>query len=555
MSNKILSALKKFVIFVLPIMFLMIAILIHFNSGKFFLSSVDPEYFHLFNGLNLSVFNLGVDYIAHPGTTIQVTYAISAHIVDLTQPGSDIISNAMNNPEQYIHGANILLNILTGITIFALGYYVYKYTGSIFLALLLQLMPFGNYHILLMSGRLIPEAVIIAPLLLLALLVVLFLYDQNRDENRNKYLIGFAIIGGLGVAGKVLFFPFLIIPLFLFQSSKDKLKYLLYTFISIMIFAFPMFVNFNKSWEWYSNMLLHSGKWGAGENSIVDLNTFPNNIIKIYSIDKTLFIISGVLMIELLIVTLISLIKKQPFNRLLYLITAGFLTAFFLSVIIVAKHFAYHYFFPTLILKIFFLFLIAELLLAQINAKRIKLFIHFVFFVIALIFSVGQVKVLKNAVNHKVKRAAIYQDQMDQLEEYPLDGSPIIITSHYRGSPFIQSAMGSGFLMSGSLKSTFTEILRKKYPNTYFYYGWTDKFYSWDKYKDAKSFVDPAKPVYIFIGKGNKDSLKLILSRIKTDFPEYEIKSTLLYKFIDLDEFFYKVNLFKREITNSNPNL
>ena len=62
---------------------------------------VDPEYFHLFNGLNLSIFNLSVDYIAHPGTSIQVIYAVSAHIVNLVQPDNDVITNALNNPEQF----------------------------------------------------------------------------------------------------------------------------------------------------------------------------------------------------------------------------------------------------------------------------------------------------------------------------------------------------------------------------------------------------------------------------------------------------------------------
>ena len=111
-------------------------------------------------------------------------YAVSAHIVNLTQPSNDIIINALNNPEQFIHGANILLNIITGIALFVTGFYTYKYTGNIFYALLLQLIPFGNFHILLVSARLIPEAVLTVPLLLLALLTIRLLYDQKRVENR-----------------------------------------------------------------------------------------------------------------------------------------------------------------------------------------------------------------------------------------------------------------------------------------------------------------------------------------------------------------------------------
>ena len=141
--------LKKYLFLGIPAVYLILAILIHFNTGKFYLISTDPEYFHLFNGLNLSIFNLAIDYIDHPGTTIQIIYALSAHIVNLIQPENDIIINALNNPEQFIHGASILLSIITSLAIFILGFYTYKYTGNVFLALLLQLMPFGNMRLLL----------------------------------------------------------------------------------------------------------------------------------------------------------------------------------------------------------------------------------------------------------------------------------------------------------------------------------------------------------------------------------------------------------------------
>ena len=553
MLIRILSIIKKFAIYILPITFLILSILIHFNSGKFFLSNVDPEYFHLFNGLNFSIFNLSIEYIFHPGTTLQVIYAVSAHIVNLIQPGNDIIINALNNPEQFIHGANILLNIITGIALFATGFYTYKHTGNIFFALLLQLMPFGNFHILLVSARLIPEAVLTAPLLLLVLLVVRLLHDQKRDENTKKYLIGFAIIGALGIAGKMLYFPFLIIPLFLFKSSNDKLKYLLYTFIAILILAFPLFVNLSKSWDWYSNMLFHSGKWGGGENKIVDLKTFPDNINKIFHIDKSLFLLSGLLSIELLIISILDFIKKQQENKLLFRVIVGFLSALILSVIIVTKHFAAHYFYPTLLLKIFLLYLMAELLVSAIKVNRLKSIIPLIALIIALFISFGQVKPLKSAIKHKINRATTYQNQFEEINKYHLENSILIISPHYRGSPFIQSAMVGGILVSGGLKSTFVDILLEKYPNTYFYFSWTDElsfndmFYLWDEFIYAKDFVDPLKPVYVFIGKEHKNDLEPIISRIERDFPEYIVEINMLHQFPILDEYLYQVNLIKSD--------
>jgi hypothetical protein len=221
----------------------MMAMLIHFSKGKFYMLHVDPEYFHLFNGINLAIFNLAIDFIHHPGTTIQMIFAFSAPVVNFILPGTDLVGNMIDNPELFIHGASILLNILTAGTLFALGYFTYRNTGNIWLAMLLQLMPLGHSQIILITGRLIPETAVIAPLLLLGLITVKFLYDRDRVANLRKYVIGFAVVGGLGMAGKFLYLPFLIIPLLIIPGFKEKTRYTFYTLIATMVFAFPVFVN------------------------------------------------------------------------------------------------------------------------------------------------------------------------------------------------------------------------------------------------------------------------------------------------------------------------
>ena len=543
MNKSILDCLKKSTLFILPVIFVIIALIIHFGKGNFFMTHVDPEYFHLFNGLNLAIFNLAVDFIHHPGTTIQIIFAVSAHIVNFIQPGNDLIKNALNNPEQFIHGANILLNLLTGITLLTLGIYTYRYSGNIFFALIIQLMPFASYKILLISGRLIPETALIAPILLLALLMVKHLYDQKREKDMQTYIIGFAIIGGLGIAGKLLYLPFLIIPLFFIPTIKLRLKYLAYTFIAIVVFAFPVFVHIGKSWEWFGSMLLHSGQWGGGEQNVFNINAAPGRLKTLYQIDKSFFVILGLAAIQLIAFYLLSFFRNMNAVRLNMKMLLAVVLSVALSILMVTKHFALHYYIPTLLFKGFLIFMMTKLLVDVFHSKLSTRIISIGSLIIMLLIVSGQRKSLATANQKNQEWADLFQERAFILQQYNTIDNPLIITSHYRGSTFIESAMVAGVLMSGSLKTTFLADLTEMYPNTYFYYDWSDDFYFWDKFKNAKEFIDLQKPVYIFIGEGMEVGLEVILERLKEAFPDQQPEINLLHHFTDPDEYFYEVRL------------
>ena len=550
MKKKLLNKIKTGSFIVLPIIFLIISIVIHFGRGKFYLAYVDPEYFHFFNGLNMAIFNLAVDYIHHPGTTLQVIFAISARIVNLIEPGSDIITNALNNPEQFIHSANILLNILTCATLLVVGYFTYKYTGNIFIALLLQLMPFGSYSIMIISGRLIPETVLIAPLMLLVLLFVRYLYDKNTEKNIIGYIIGFSIIGGIGMAGKFLYLPFLIVPFFILQSAKSRLKYALYTFIAIVIFAFPVFVHIGKSFDWFGSMFIYSGQWGSGEKNVFDFEELPNRINKLYNIDKSFFVISGLALVQLIVFYIFIHFKKVQNVQHYLKVLLAFLVAIAVSILIISKHFAIHYFYPTLVIKIFLIYLMTELFVSIFQSKHASKLVSVLALIVALMLVTEQLKTLRSVVQIIEDKAAIFEERAYILKQYDEVKSPLIITSHYTGSPFVESAMVGGLLMSGHLKTTFTKQLMQKYPNTYFYFDWDEEFYYWDEFLGVEEFVDPEEPLYLFIGQGLESNLDVILGRLSMGFPDYEPELILLHHFQSPDEYFYKVRFVQNILVN-----
>lgn len=543
------KCVKKYIYLLFPLVFSILAILIHYSRGAFFMGYVDPEYFHLFNGLNLAIFNLAVDYIHHPGTSIQVIYASAAHIVNLTEPDYQLINNALNNPEKYIHAANILLVLVTAFVLMILGKKAFAYTGNVYLSLLLQLMPFGSYYLIIISGRLIPESALIAPILLLCLLIIKLLNDDNMAVNIRKYVFGFAIIGGLGMAGKFLYFPFLIIPLIIIPGKKWKVQYVFYSIVAIIIFAFPVFVNFNKSWDWYTSMFLHTGKWGEGEASIVDFASSKLNLQRIYRIDKSFILIVCLAAIQLIVFYILSFFKKTENLKRYLSVFLAILLSIFLSIFIIAKHFAIHYYIPTLLFKVFLIYLMADIFLKTFKFKHSKLLISVLALLIGFGFMFHEKESLAISMQNTRNNSEKFELRRMILSGYNTIENPLIITNHYRGSSFIESSMVAGVLMSGSLKTTFTDELMDKYPNTYFYFDWSDNFYFWDQFKQAKDFVSVNKPVYIFIGEDQEASLDIILERLNKAMPDFDSHVKTLHHFTKPDEYFYEVTFQKKDST------
>ena len=549
--SRLWNHFKNYLFIIIPIIFVVVTILIHFSIGKFYLVSTDPEYLHLLNGINLSIFNLSVSYIDHPGTTIQGIYAISAHIVNIIQPSNNIITNVINHPEDFIHGASILLILITCLTIVLFGFYTYKYTGNMLLAILVQLIPFGNVRVLLVSGRLIPEAALIGPLIILCLLIIKFIYDSNRENNIKKYLVGFAIAGGLGMAGKLNYLPFLIIPLFLIASAKNRLKYLFYTVLATLIFAFPLVVNLRKSWTWYSNLFIHSGKWGGGESNFIDFVNIPDHLQKIFHMDQSLFYLIGFAIVQIILFYILPFLRRRESSKYLLKAMVAVVVALLFSALLVAKHFAFHYFVPSLVFKAFIIFLSASLIIDLTNRKKTRNYISAFALLLMLFLIIPQVSDLKAAVAKNKQRAEKFETRSNLLMQYDVQNNPLIITSNYRGSPFIQSALVDGFLQSGHLKSTYIEQLTEKYPNTFFYFSWSEHFYFWDQFLNAADFVNPDRPVYLFIGEDKSENLTHILKRIEIAFADFDQDLKLLNQFTEPEESFYELTFTKR---NAVPN-
>lgn len=503
---------------IIPVIFLLNTSVLHYSLGPFFLSSVDPEYFYLYNGIVLGGGNLSIQLIAHPGIPLQFMIAISSRIISLFQPG-DYVKDFIDDPEKYIHAANLFLNVLISIVIFICGIYTMRYSGSLLYGLMIQLSPFGSASLPGISGRLIPEALMVIPLLLTGLMIIKYIYNENKTTGYFNDIVLYGMIIGFGIACKLSFIPVILIPLILLQIPlRHKVKLILYTILFFAIFAYPVVFNFDQFWQWVSGIFTHSGRYGGGEKGIIDFTAIPGNFKSLLSQDRIFFyIVAFSLLINL--VFSFKVFKNEGFMNLktiraIYAVNIAILVC----VAFTLKHFALYYFAPFYIFK-YLLVMLSTLLIIQYHrisrSKKFKTIALLSVSIIILFLTYGQIRQIRSSIlNYSQRNEALQHEYQDIISLVDKD-RPVIMTGPYYGSPFIEFAHFNGFIMSKHLKGFFTLYLKEKYPMSYQYVTWSDKFYFWDDFVDFRAILDKTKTsFYVYIGKERGKDLPEIENRI-----------------------------------------
>lgn len=525
-ANRFLEHIKKpknisYIIWVLPLFHLLLSAIAHQKIGYFFLNSRDPEYFHLISGVAISIFKFDPSYIDHPGIPIQIIIAIASRITFFFSDNKDIIQDVIQHPEVYIFASNLLFNIMLSLIIGVIGYKTIKYTGDFRAGLLLQLGFFANMNLIAASGRLTPEGFMLMPLGLLILLMIKYLYDEIPGERWRSYLIQFSILMGWGLATKLSFAPFFLIPLIIIPTLKRKALLMGLSIVAFLLIAFPVISHLNQFWEWTSQMFIHSGKWGQGEASFMSFAKLPERIVILYKMDPLTFILLGALLLESITLTLIT--PKIRFLKSYLRVSFSTIASVLLLLFFISKHFTPHYFIPAMLFKSFLLFLIIYPLPFWFKSQKIKPHFQWIGVAVAAILMIISLhdftnSHLSNRADHQLQRLVDFRSKVSTDDI-------LIISAHYSGAPFKEHALTGGALLCGPPHKSFKEPLRKEYPNTYMYYGWTKKFFKAFQYVDSKSLVSQDKPIFIYIGKKKNKDLDIILERFREKNPKLSFKA------------------------------
>jgi hypothetical protein len=293
-------------------------------------------------------------------------------------------------------------------------------------------------------------------------------------------------------------------------------------------------------------MFVKSGHWGDGKSIFIEWAEIPHRLQLLLNLNYLLPILLVLLIVIASYVYFVSRRKRQELRKL-NLITVGIISGILLSVFLITKHFAYRYYFPTLLFQVVLIYLIIEYASRLFWNKTSRKYISSIGFGILLLFIVWQLPDLKKKINQIAIDHQQYAERSDIIQNSRNENIPLIISSYYAGCPFPEFSLNNAYLLCGNLKTTFSEKLRNKYPRSIFYVSWSDKFFHWNHFWEAKEFIESEKGAYVFIGQENEKDLDVILARLKKSFPDYSVTNNLVHHFRNPEEYYYKIELVATE--------
>ncbi len=469
MANKVLNI---FFLILLPIFFIAVSLISKASSGEFYLNNqYDPSYVYLLNSLNLSQLDgLGVGRVVHPGTTV---YAVGAIIIFLlhsfTASSENIVKDVFSRPEFYLSNISFVFIFMNAAALFILGFVSFRRLKNIRSAIFLQFTPLFATTLYYWTINVSPEPLLIFTVILLITLIISYTSNEElKPMSLFKYALGFGLICGFGLATKISFFPLLIIPLILIKRFSFKALFCIATFIAFLLFFLPV-ISESNPWRfinWLKKLVLFSGKYGTGEQNVIDSSSFLKNLYSIFTNDVALSISYALISATFFLQFIPKFSKKIRSNKF-YKLLIGIFGAMTIQIFIVCKHFELHYLLPVNMLLILGLFVIGSITIGLFPGllridKLIKLSVIMIFVFIQGIF-------FMKSISYMTQRRDASYEEMNYLENNRRD---LVIVNSY-GASSKAFALYIGASLSGTQKKNYYSAVKGMFPENYYFDKWS----------------------------------------------------------------------------------
>lgn len=545
--NNLLLCIIPFFIIVLDLFMLK-------DGSAFFMSWVDPTYAYLFNGLNLAQCETGVGHIDHPGTPVQCLAAIVIRIVYFFRNDKSIIESVMLNSELYISAIVYTLISLNSLMLYFIGYFVNKFSRNILSGLFFQLTPVVSLSSIYFG--IVPASESLLMFGSVGLMLVLFLYTFSADKFRKIYLlIIIALFSGFLLSVKIPSFTLLFIPLILLRNIKERILFIVFTAGFFLLFVSPVLSRFANHIHFIFRLITHTGKYGGGNEGIIDTGLFFSNLKSLFLKE---FIFTGFYILLFFSVVFILLKNKSipDDSKTAIKFIYGIFVTLTLHILIVAKHYSFHYLIPVysvVIPGIYAIYRIfkpkVSLLFRKINIsfnlQTGLLFIVFILLYIRLIDNYGFFPDIEHPGNATV----------DFLEDYK-DSPRITLLDGCIRSAYRDYALYFGTVYSGDMKVTYSRILHKHYPDSYFY-SMDKGLFDWNNESVLKTHIFSRHNQLILYSRGDSVSAIKAINKLLPYFIDNKLfKLDFLYSNQKTEERIYRLvcdtDLIKKAITPEN---
>ena len=221
----------------------------------------DPGYQYLLNGA--VIVNGGVPgHTDHPGTSTQWLIGLIEQVTFwVSGSESSIFVDLVYSPEKYAQVVSwVFLALYIGV-LFVLGIRMWREFGTA-VAITTQLMLLWSVS-LLGSGvfKLVPETVVLLAFFTLVVLLISRLKRPRGDTN-TWLVVSIGAVSAIGITSKVIFLPALLLPIILLKFRDSVIAFAVFLGATMLIMI-PTLPRINQMWDWYSGVLLNSGRHGG----------------------------------------------------------------------------------------------------------------------------------------------------------------------------------------------------------------------------------------------------------------------------------------------------
>ncbi|NTW59098.1 MAG: hypothetical protein HGA43_08020 [Nitrospirae bacterium] len=459
----------------IPLIIFLLSFMYACKGPYYFGDNSDPEYSYLFNSLNILNFERPY-HTDHPGTPLQVLGAVvllGKGILNHSSTSLSVIrTSVLLSPEDYLQAINLVLNILICAIAFWTGLRLFYHTKRLAPALILQFTLLCFFQVQVSLVRVSPEPFLVLSVLLLApLLVAEVLADEGetaRQANIMRPLLTGMVIG-LGLAAKVTFFPLLFF-IFTFEGLQRKSVVVTGCILSFIFFTLPILPEYVRMFHWFTDLLLHEGRYGTGAVGLPAIGTLLLNVKELFLGEPLLlvscaFYLFGSMFIKYGKSTRDALIE----NKIKKLLRIGCLIIL-AQVAVTSKHPHLHYLLPSMVVScIMNACLIYVLLNDEHRSQRVFSSVLVMVLLIAFAFNGARVQAW---IQENKQYASATAELLARVKT--IDHSYKV--GFYRSS-LPQYALAFGNAFAGGV---YGKELARLYPDTIFYQKWQDFFYTYE---------------------------------------------------------------------------
>ena len=483
------------ILFIIPSLLALTAILLHYAHGPYWIGyNFDPDYLYLINSLALSESKQTLT-TGNPGTTLQMLGAMIMHIVHFLDYSSsgNLENSVLSKPENYLLIINIVLISFITMMLFIIGYVAFSLTNNILFSLILQLSPFLSNGMLTQGYlHVSPESLLLFSSILFMTIMIKIIYCKNDCQlpALNLYYIALPIVCGFGMATKLTFAPFILIPLFVLPDLKNKILFLILTLLSFVFWTYPIIPQYGNLLNWYYKIITHKGYYGLGSSGWVDIDTYFRNLFYLLSADPLCFLI--ILFSAGFIAKTIwfSAKRRRAWQDVSFRILLAVVVAQLFGILICAKHPSDRYLIPVFSLSGFTLFLIL-LFSRRMNYSNFFNAGKWMLCLLPILILVGGWRMydLKNIFNQKnqiKKESIIVNNLLEKDFKNCVKISYNIPSLGASSSPAVALGFANFFIARG----IYSDLLQKIYGDAYFYNILNGKLYSWTEELSVREIME-----------------------------------------------------------------